>query len=316
MSATYCGQAGSRGRGLFSSCDCSAGALLSLGPPHAAAQVPGNEAVVCACCGHFLAKRVKCCCRAVYCRKTCRDRHAARGHALLCPGVSPGDASAQLAELLECGGDAALFLPLAVQWVAATVAEAAHGNARRVLDAARQLVATMATGASNPWVVVGGGLAVPGHYPEEDEANDEGEEECDEEEGEAEDDTEDEGQEEGEEEEGEEEEGEGGAEEEAAVLLPHCWRLLLEALASRLPPAAAPHLLRQLRSLGARWLGSLVAALECSALPATAPPPAGGIAGSTAGRTAGSTHAAAGHETAALEAMVFVPQATAQLCVC
>ena len=180
MSPTYCGQAGSRGRGLFSSRDCSAGALLCLGPPQAAAQIPGNEAAVCASCGRFLSKRVRCCCPAAYCSTSCRDRHAARGHALLCPGVSPGDAAAQLAELLEFGGDAALFLPLAVQWVAATAAEAAHGNGRRVMEAARLLVASMAAGG--PWVEVGGAQAVPGHYPEEEEGEEEVEEEEEEEE--------------------------------------------------------------------------------------------------------------------------------------
>ena len=181
MSATYCGQAGSRGRGLFSSRDCRVGELLCLGPPHAAAQVPGNAAAVCARCGRYLSKRVMCCCPAAYCSKSCRDHHAAHGHALLCPGASPGDAAAQLAELLECGGDAALFLPLAVQWVATTAAEAARGNSRRVMEAARQLVASMAAGG--PWVEVGGARAVPGHFPEEEEEGEgEGEEEGEEEE--------------------------------------------------------------------------------------------------------------------------------------
>ena len=297
MSATYCGQAGSRGRGLFSSRDCRVGELLCLGAPHAAAQVPGNTAAVCASCGRFLSKRIVCCCPAAYCSKSCRDHHAMRGHALLCPGACPGDAAAQLAELLECGGDAALFLPLAVQWVAATAAEAARGNRRRVMEAARQLVASMAAGG--PWVEVGGARAVPGHFPEEEEEGEgEGEEEGEEEEegGESGEEGEEEGEEEGGEEEGGEEEEEEGAEAQVAVLLPHCWRLLLETLEARLPPAAAPRLLRQLRSHGASWLGSLVGALERSALPASAPPPA------SAGR-------GGRREATGLEAMVFLPQA-------
>ena len=46
------------------------------------------------------------------------------------------------------------------------------------------------------------------------------------------------------------------------MLLPACWRLLLETFASRLPRASAARLVRRLRSYGAAWLGALVAALE------------------------------------------------------
>ena len=75
-----------------------------------------------------------------------------------------------------------------------------------------------------------------------------------------------------EEEDGEEEDDDDASDlsAEAALLLPHCWRLLLECLTTRLKPASNPtarRVLKLLTSYGEGFLARTIAVLERNALP-------------------------------------------------
>eukprot|EP00310_Coccolithus_braarudii_P020208 CAMPEP_0183350190 /NCGR_PEP_ID=MMETSP0164_2-20130417/17727_1 /TAXON_ID=221442 /ORGANISM="Coccolithus pelagicus ssp braarudi, Strain PLY182g" /LENGTH=134 /DNA_ID=CAMNT_0025522075 /DNA_START=122 /DNA_END=522 /DNA_ORIENTATION=+ len=133
--AAHVASAGARGLGLFTTHAAPSGTLIPLGAPLGAIEAPGDVEgpLACACCGWCLGhkpERCKSCAAACYCSASCRETHAATGHALLCNHTA-GDAAMQLSELLAVKSESALFLPLAVQITAAIVAEAAAGSAAR-----------------------------------------------------------------------------------------------------------------------------------------------------------------------------------------